>query len=566
MEFLRRAIQQVKRQLKGLGLSERLVLVLLLVIMCGAIYVMVQYSSQRQMVPLLDQSISENARMRIVRKLKGWNEKYQEKGDRIMVPASRRDDLFALLAYEELLPSDTSVGFMSILKEKGNVWMPKYQHEDRQKIYLQMELARSISKFPVVSKTDVFINVDNKLSINRIGTAASASIRIETEGEVRSKRKLASTIAAFVSGANPRMRRENVEVIIDGNLVAVAAEGEEMSSEYLEKKVAVEKRLREQILGALPVIDNLRVQVNASLLNSTTKVRKLEIADEGKGSAIFPEEKQSRETKSSTAQQNQEPGVAANTTTQSSNTAGATQSDTTEENTTKNKVVPGSINTEIYTPAGGVTKEELTAVVSVPLAYIEEYVKNSLTDKTKQPDKASIDAAKAVLLPDFKKIVMGAVGLIEGKHDKQVVVTTYWAQGTTSNASGQSGVPGGPEAAAGGGSTFVGITSRYGKHIAVSALALISLFMVLMMVRKASGPIDITEEDASAMMSAGPKPMEALGMEESNIVDGEDPGGLLAGVELDDRAIRSQQVLEQVRDMIREEPEVAATLINKWLK
>ena len=66
MEFLRRAIQQVKRQLKGLGISERLVLVLLLVIMCGAIYVMVQYSSQRQMVPLLDQSISENARMRII--------------------------------------------------------------------------------------------------------------------------------------------------------------------------------------------------------------------------------------------------------------------------------------------------------------------------------------------------------------------------------------------------------------------------------------------------------------------------------------------------------------------
>ena len=565
MEFLRQLIGQVKTQLKGLGVSEKLVLILLLVIMCGAVYVMVQYSSQRQMVPLLDQSISENARMKIIRKLKGWNERYQEQGDRIMVPASRRDDLFALLAYEELLPSDTSVGFMSILKEKGNIWMPEYQHEDRKKIYLQMELARSISKFPVVRKADVFITVDNKLSINRVGPAASASIRIETEGNIGSKRKLASTIAAFVSGANTRMKREDVEVIIDGNLVAVTAESDETSSEYMEKKIVVDKYLREKILGALPVIDNLRVQVNASLLNSTTKIRKREIPKEGEGSEVFTEEKQTSETSSGNTQPNQEPGLVANATTPSANTTGTTQSDTSTEDLTKIKVVPGSTDTEIFTPAGGVTKEDLTAVVSVPLAYIEEYIKNSSADKTKQPDKAAIDAAEAVLLPDFKKIVMGAVGLIEGKHDKQVVVTTYWAPGTTSSIPGQPGTPGGAEAAAGG-STFVGITSQYGKHIAVSALALISLFMVLMMVRKASGPIDITEEDASAMMATGPKPMDALGMEESNIVDGEDPGGFLAGLELDDRAVRSQQVLEQVRDMIREEPEVAATLINKWLK
>ena len=115
------------------------------------------------------------------------------------------------------------------------------------------------------------------------------------------------------------------------------------------------------------------------------------------------------------------------------------------------------------------------------------------------------------------------------------------------------------------GGSFVGLARHYAKHIVVTALAMISLFMVLMMVRKASGPVDLTEEEAVTLV-AGPKPLDAFGMEESNIVDGEDPGGLLAGVELDDRSVRSRQVLQQVRDLVREEPEVAATLLGKWLK
>ena len=109
-----------------------------------------------------------------------------------------------------------------------------------------------------------------------------------------------------------------------------------------------------------------------------------------------------------------------------------------------------------------------------------------------------------------------------------------------------------------------GVLGNYGKQIAVSLLAMISLFMVLKMVRKASGPIDLSDEEAAAVM-VGKKPMDVLGVEDSNIIDDEGAVGLLSGLELGEDAVRSQQMLEQIQEMVRESPGAASTLVGKWV-
>ena len=105
----------------------------------------------------------------------------------------------------------------------------------------------------------------------------------------------------------------------------------------------------------------------------------------------------------------------------------------------------------------------------------------------------------------------------------------------------------------------------FGKEIAVLALAVMSLIMVLMMVRKASGPIELEEDEAEALMKPAKKPLDAMSPEESNFAEAEDAGGLLTGVELDEQTVQSQQMLEQIRDMVKESPEKVANLVGKWI-
>ncbi|MBN1766790.1 MAG: hypothetical protein JW860_16165 [Sedimentisphaerales bacterium] len=563
MEFLRRIIKQIQAQLKGLRFTDKLAVGLLLIIICGAVLWMVNYSSRQEEVPLLDQAFAEDARGRIIQRLESWNEKYRVEGDRIIVPVSRRADLVALLSYEELMPEDTSVGWQSILQDT-NVWTPESVRDKKDKIVLQVELARTIAKFPGVRKADVFINTGGKRTLSNHLPAASASVAVQTSGAVSNKRKLASSIAATVSAANNRMKRENITVTIDGELVPVAPKGQELSSDYIERLVVWEERYRKKILDALPPGINARIQVDAKLHNTRVRTQSHKIADEGEGTLVATIDQTSRETNSNNVQRNEEPGLVANASESARSNSGNTQTDTTEDSTKKNTVLEGWTDTVEETPEGGISKKDLTAVVSIPNLYFESIAKQ-LAGNDAQPDQAAVETVMEMEIPKLKQIVMRAIGLADSQYENNVVVESYWADGTSSDLPGLPGMggPGGegtPEAF-----SIQGVTRQYGKHIGVSALALLSMVFVLRMVRKASVQTDYTEEE-STMMMGGQRPLDALSVDDTNIVDGQEASGLLAGVELDDEAVRSQQVLQQIRDMVQEAPEVAANLIDKWMK
>ena len=69
---------------------------------------------------------------------------------------------------------------------------------------------------------------------------------------------------------------------------------------------------------------------------------------------------------------------------------------------------------------------------------------------------------------------------------------------------------------------------------------------------------------ALGMMPMG-KPADALGLEESHISEGEESDSLLSGMEMDDESIRSQQILQQIREMVKRSPESATDLVSRWI-
>ena len=100
------------------------------------------------------------------------------------------------------------------------------------------------------------------------------------------------------------------------------------------------------------------------------------------------------------------------------------------------------------------------------------------------------------------------------------------------------------------------------KEIILGVLALISLFMVSMVVRKGT-PAPAVAVAAPAAAAGGPAPVLDAASELAGEVG--TGGTTLDGMELDDDAIRTQQMLEQVSSLVKENPDSAATLVKRWL-
>ena len=133
--------------------------------------------------------------------------------------------------------------------------------------------------------------------------------------------------------------------------------------------------------------------------------------------------------------------------------------------------------------------------------------------------------------------------------DEQRVVVSMYNDAPSPLLSAATATPGG---------TIGETLNRYSKEIAVGALALISLFMVSMMVRKST---------PAPAVAAAPIPRETPHLDGIPEVAGIVSHGesMLDGMELDEDTVRTQQMLDQVSTLVGENPEAAANLVKRWL-
>ena len=418
-------------------------------------------------------------------------------------------------------------------------------------------MARVIMGFPGVKAAEVLINASNSGSLINIQPTASASVSITTSGEVTSLKRLASAAATLVSRACSNMKRDKVGVVINGLPIPVAADGEEYGFELFDVKRKVEDYFKNKIYEYFSQY-NPRIAVNVNFKENTqTETKK--ILPEGQGSALVTEEKTQNETNSSRTPVSKEPGIVSNVASNSGSASGETQKDTTEETIIKSNFFEGYEH--IIKSTHKWSLADIPVSPAIPETYFITRAKSQGKNKN-NPTPADIKQVETLEIPKIEKQLRTMIGQVDTGSEKFVTVASY---PDTFQLVANGGAAGSGTTPAEAGGSLPNIAKKYGKHIAVTALAMLSLFMVLMMVRKASGPIDMTQDEAAVMMS-GAKPVDAMSIEDANIIDGEEADGVLEGVELDDAAVRSQQVLQQVRDLVKESPDVAATLIDKWIK
>jgi flagellar biosynthesis/type III secretory pathway M-ring protein FliF/YscJ len=96
------------------------------------------------------------------------------------------------------------------------------------------------------------------------------------------------------------------------------------------------------------------------------------------------------------------------------------------------------------------------------------------------------------------------------------------------------------------------------ERVLVGALALLAVGMMLMMVRKAGKKVEL------------PTPEELVGIppaltSDSDIVgEADETDTPMTGIEVDDDQAQANKMLEQVTDLVQNNPETAAKLIGRW--
>jgi flagellar biosynthesis/type III secretory pathway M-ring protein FliF/YscJ len=424
-----------------------------------------------------------------------------------------------------------------------------------------MELSAIISRFPGVASAKVIINSKNEQRIEG-SIPPSATVFITSRGEVENAKMLARAAAEGVAHAISGLSTSQISVIMNGMPMKVAdssnsggISGDDLSEMRAKREADLEQKIRTQF----SYIPGLTVTVNCDVENRTTLETSQNFNKPGTLSLPVKTITNNEET-STSSPGSHEPGATPNTGANGSialppdgggggggGGPSNTSSITHEEAQYGNFV--GTDNKTINTPAGKDTVQ--SATVRFPSSYL------AATYKIDDPKGA---VAFADYVTEKKDSIRdGIKKVLAVQSDNALSVDTY-----TDIPVADLAMATGPAVQ----SSAMTTVGGHAKEIGVAVLAVVSLLMMATMVRK-SNPV------LPALAGVGgqnpPSPVsvaEALSqLGSGETVAGEVGGsaGALDGMEMDEDAVRTQQMLDQVSTMVKENPDGAASLVKKWL-
>jgi len=549
MDWLKAQLERVQRQLAGLSATQKMLTASLVAIMVITVVWWGKYAGEAEMVALLNQSFPTDDIGKIKDHLANKGYAYTVSGDKILVPADKRMEILSDLTYARMMPQSTSAGFDDILKQ-----MSPFDSTSKQEMIWnrgkEMMLSRIIGGFPDVAWAEVLIDPNVKQRLEG-GQEKSATVNINTRGGHKSVQQLVDAAADAVVGAEAGLSLSHVKVVVDGFAKRVHdAENDPLGDGdrqlfLLQENAAYHEK---QIRALIADVPSLLVTVTVKL-NTTTTSTQQETFD-AKG-ALSKEQRilSEKEETSSPVQQGGEagaqPNTGANVQSGATATAQATQSHNKEETTIQN-FVP-TTRTTTHTPAGGAVP--IAAAVRVPLSYFVATF-HAMDSTIKEPNYKQLQPIIQAKSAEMKESIMKCVGLAS---PNDVSITTYVDPAPVLS-------PGAAGATQSAGSIPL-MLGGHAKEIALGVLALMSLFMASMMVRKGA-PVAVPLA-AKPPAPAGPPAV----LEAGEPLAGEAGEGnpLLDGMELNEDAVRAQQMVDQVSTMVKENPDAAANLVKRWL-
>ena len=553
MDALKAQLDRIQRQLAGLTATQKMLTATLVAIMAITVVWWGKYAGDSEMVPLSSQAFSATELGRISDKLNDKGYRNSVSGDKILVPTEQRTQILAYLIYSKAMPRGNHQAMEEILKQR-NVFDSETTTERIWNHGKEALLSEMIGSFPDVESATVIVNPTEQY---RVGGSVepTATVNITTAPDTRKLQSLADAAAEIVCGAQAGLARKNIKVVINGVAQQVSdADGDTIdASKQLQVKQQYEVYAENHVRQFFSNIPGLQVAVSMKI-NMTSMVKDQTEYD---AKNVVQKEKTSNsdteETNSAAPAPGGEAGAQPNTgASANGQSGGGGQSQTREKQEQSFEVKVPETLTHSKIPAGDPVP--LGATVGIPISYfVAIYHRGDPSGQQSTPTPKDLDAVIAAELPSLREQVVRAVGL---QSIDQVAIRAYvdpvplaGAPLTTSVASSGTGI-------------VAMLAGGHAKEIALGALALMSLFMASMMVRKGQ-PAPVPAIAAAPAPLPGPTPVLMAGEPLAGEAGSGDP--LLDGMELNEDAIKAQQMVDQVSTMVRENPDAAATLVKRWL-
>jgi flagellar biosynthesis/type III secretory pathway M-ring protein FliF/YscJ len=549
MDFLKSQIARIQEQLAGLSATQKMLTVSLLAIMVMTLMWWSHWAAEPEMEPVLDQPLSQEDLGQITANLDGRGITHKVVGDRVLVPADRKLEILSELGFSQALPRNFDAGFDDLVKQIGIFDSP----EKSERVYLEAKnrmLSEVIRYFPGVTNAIVAIDPTSERRFDNTAVQPSAMVTITTDHSGRaSAKQMAKSAAAIVSGAQAGLLRSRINIVIDAIPYTVPDKEEDNGAlggdDILDMQRQREEFYRDKIRAEFQDIPNLLVSVTVNL-NTASRLTMTHEVDPKKFVSV-PEtsEDQSEQTMGQTASATQEPGAVPNVAESVPGDNGGGGGGGTTSETNKSTFETDHYKSDTTLKQGPGDATVVAASVRVPRSHFVQAYR--VEHGGKDPDEATLQALAATELTHIRQDVKACTSIAS---DDAIVVGLYDdAMPTEPVADLPTSSP-----------PVTSLMRGHIKEIGVGVLAMVSLFMVSMMVRKgAPAPAPMT------VLPAEPTEPRDLSAGEGIVGNVGQGNTALDGMELDEDAVKAQQMLDQVQQMVQTNPEAAAGLVKRWL-
>jgi flagellar biosynthesis/type III secretory pathway M-ring protein FliF/YscJ len=553
MQALNKGMQTISEQMQRLTPMSRLLIGSFMAILVLSLVIVTMVTSQSTMAPL---GISPEANAQAITYLQGQNIRYEERNGQLFVPVDKTNIVRANLVDNNLIGPE-QFDFESLISNDN----PFTDSRSKARNYLIAKmnvLGMTISEMRGVKRARVVIDQPERgMGIGVARIKPTASVYLTTMGADLDQERV-DAIAALLAGSHAGLDMENIQVVADGRLFQPRDQRNRAQARYYERKLEAENHTRKTLEDALAYIPGVRIAVNAQIDNRQVMEHRTQVEEPKVGPLVSRSETSENVNQSSPG----ESGVRPNTGTSIVGSGDRTSRSSQEKSEDQTLPVFPSSQQDIINHTGYALK--INATIGIPRSYIVGLYRDS-TAWRRMP-RSTQTAVDALLTQELDKIRQAAEPLVDtGAIDGAIAgtVTVHAFSNFALASLTENGFGTGATGTGGGGGGLVGAMdgSSLVRNVGLGGLALVSLAMMFMIVRKAG----VKPELPTAEEIVGVPP--ALAEAESDLVgEAGEADTVLEGVEIDDDAIRRQKILEQINDMAKQEPAEMASILRRWMK
>ena len=556
MEQFQRTLRTIREQLVKLSATQRLLIASLLVLLVMTMFLVSQYAGSKTYVDLLPVSATPEQVEEASRFLSDRNIEHRVAEGRPRVAPERRRAIIAQMGQAGALPGDTSMLFADLI-DKQSWTMSGSQQRQLYNIALQNELAGVIAQMRGITGATVIIDAPERRGIGAAVQQPTASVTVQHSGQSLSQDAV-DAVASIVAGAKAGLEIANV-VVVDGasnRQRRARSEDSLASGTYLELQTKFEKLYRERLYETFGYIEGVMISVSAQVDATRQVLSRTEILPPGQGTVSAPALERERTLEQRQADRSGEPGVRSNAGLDIATGGGGGPEVTESETTAELETRFGTQSETVHDPRGRPTK--LSATISVPRSHVVREYEMAQGEDAEAPDAAGLDQFFAGVRDRIESDAMTLLAPQDGRGRGRAGGgggVDDPGPGAGGGGAGGRGLGGGLGLGGGGGV----LASGWIKTAVLGGLAAASLGLMAMALKKAGRRPDLP----SAEELVGIPP--ALDRDGDVLGEAEEAQSALSGIELSDDDMQRKQMLDQVATFVKDSPEDAAMLFQRWM-